>query len=119
MAAGPTIADFAGTWQMTSTLTGVAKPVSSTLKSSADGTTWTMSFEGRPNVAVQSSVVGDSLIGQTAEYESVIRKGVMVNVRTASVLHNGMLSGNMVAIYKTAKGDETVLGTVTGTRAPK
>ena len=119
MAAGPAIADFAGTWKMTSTLTGVAKPVASTLTGSADGSTWTMSFEGRPDVPVQSSVVGDSLIGQTAEYESVVRKGVMVTVRTASVMSNGMLSGNMVATYKTPKGEEKVNGTITGTRAPK
>lgn len=117
--AAPTIADFVGTWQMTSTLTGVEKPVSSTLTSSADGTTWTMSPDGRPDVAVQTSIIGDSLIGQSAEYESVLRKGVMVTVRTASVLSNGMLSGNMVATYKTPKGEEKVTGTVTATRVPK
>lgn len=119
MAATPTPADFAGTWQMVSTLTGVAKPVPSTLVGTADGSTWTMSLEGRPNVSVQSSIVGDSLVGQSAEYESVLRKGVMVTVRTATVLKDGMLMGNMVATYKTPKGEEVVTGTVTGTRAPK
>lgn len=118
MAAAPTLASFAGTWNMTSTLVGTEKPVTSTLVGSPDGATWTMSLEGRPNVAVQSSIVGDSLIGQTAEYESVLRKGVMVTVRTASVLKDGMLMGNMVATYKTPKGEEVVTGTTSGTRAP-
>ncbi len=119
MAAPPTLADFAGTWQMVSTLTGAEKPVSSVMTGSADGSTWTMKLEGRPDVPVQASIVGDSLVGQSAEYESVLRKGVKVTVRTASVLKDGMLMGNMVATYKTPKGEEVVTGTVTGTRAPK
>ena len=119
MAATPTLADFAGTWQMVSTLTGAAKPVSSITTGSADGSTWTTKPEGRPDVNVQASIVGDSLVTQTAEFESVLRKGVMVTVRTASVLKDGMLMGNMVATYKTPKGEEAVAGTVTGTRAPK
>ncbi len=119
MAATPTLADFAGTWQMVSTLTGAEKPVTSMMTGSADGSTWTTKPEGRPDVPVQASIVGDSLVGQSAEFESVLRKGVMVTVRTASVLKDGMLMGNMVATYKTAKGEEAVTGTVTGTRAPK
>ncbi len=117
-AAAPTLANFAGTWQLTSTLVGVEKPVTSTLTGSADGATWSISLEGRPNVAVTASIVGDSLVSQTAEYESVLRKGVMVSVRTASVLSNGMLMGHMVATYKSSKGDEVVSGTVSGTKAP-
>jgi hypothetical protein len=118
MAAGPKITDFAGTWQMQSTLAGTPKPVPSTLVGSADGATWTVSLEGRPNIAVTASMVGDSLISQTAEYESVLRKGVMVSVRTASVLKDGAITGNVVATYKTPKGEEKVMGTVTGTKAP-
>ena len=118
MAAAPKLSDFAGTWNMTSTLAGVEKPVTSTLMGSADGATWTITLEGRPNVPVTASIVGDSLISQTAEYESILRKGVMVTVRTASVLSNGMLMGNMVATYKTPKGEEVVVGTTSATKAP-
>jgi hypothetical protein len=42
----------------------------------------------------------------------------MVTTRTASVLANGAMAGNMVATYKTPKGEEVVVGTVTGTKAP-
>ena len=117
-AAAPTLADFAGTWNMMSTVAGTEKPVPSTMMISADGSASTMSLEGRPPIAVSPSMVGDSLIGQTAEYESVLRAGVMVTVRTASVLKDGMLVGNMVATYKTPAGEEKVTGTTTGTRAP-
>ena len=117
--AAKTPASFAGTWETIATLDGVAKPVPSTLVGSADGNTWTISLEGRPNIAATVSISGDSLIAQTAEYESVLRKGVMVVTRTASVMSDpNMMMGNMVATYKTPKGEEVVKGTVMSTRKP-
>jgi hypothetical protein len=112
----PTLADFAGTWQNSATLTGVEAPVLSTMTGTEAGTDWTMTLEGRDPVPLQVSIVGDSLITQTGEYESVVRPGVMVSVRTASALHDGMLMGNMVATYKTAAGEEQVTGTIQGSR---
>ncbi len=116
--AGPTLADFAGTWEAMATLEGTENPVPTTLKGSADASDWTMTLEGRPNIPVQVSIVGDSLIAETAEYESVLRAGVMVSVRTANVLSNGMLVGSLVATYKTADGEEIVTGTMRGSRVP-
>lgn len=112
---GPTLADFAGTWNVASVLEGSPDTVKSTMTGSADGT-WSMSLEGRPNVPVTASIVGDSLVGQSAEYESVLRPGVMVTVRTASVLKDGMLMGVLVATYKTPTGEQVVNGTMTGTK---
>ena len=114
----PTLADFAGTWQNSATLTGVEAPVLSTMTGTEAGTDWTMTLEGRPPIPMQVSIVGDSLVTQTGEYESILRPGVMVTVRTAGVLHDGMLMGNMVATYKTAAGEEQVAGTIQGTRVP-
>lgn len=114
--AAKTVADFAGTWAVSSTLDGTPTPVPSTMTSTADGASWTMSLEGRPNVALTVSVVGDSLIGQSAEYESILRKGVMVSVRTASTMNGNTLTGNMTATYKSATGAEIVKGTLTATK---
>jgi len=116
MPAAPTLADFAGTWNNSAVLTGVADPVPSTMTGTAEGV-WTMSLEGRDMIPMTVSVVGDSLIAETAEYESILRPGVMVTVRTASVLHDGMMMGNMIATYKMDGVTETVNGTITGTRA--
>lgn len=113
----PTLADFAGTWNVASVLEGTPDTVKSTLTGAADGT-WSMTLEGRPNVAVTASISGDSLITQTAEYESILRKGVMVTVRTAGVMSGGMLTGNLIATYKTPTGEQVVNGTFTGTKAP-
>lgn len=116
--AAPTLADFAGTWTVKSVLEGTPDTVTSTLSGTADAASWTMSLEGRPNVPMTVSIVGDSLVSQSAEYESILRKGVMVTVRTASVLSNGGLIGNLVATYKTPTGEQVVKGTTTGTKAP-
>jgi hypothetical protein len=113
---GMTMADFAGTWQNTARLEGVDEPVTSTMSGSASGDDWTMSLEGRDPIPLQISIVGDSLIGQSAEYESILRPGVMVSVRTASVLHGGMLVGNMVATYRTPEGEQRVSGSIEGRR---
>lgn len=116
--AAPTMADFAGTWNVASVLEGTPDTVKSTLTGTADSPNWTMSLEGRPNIAVAMSMVGDSLVGQSAEYESILRKGVMVTVRTASVMMDGMLHGSLTATYKTPQGEQVVKGTMTGTKAP-
>lgn len=114
--AGLTLTDVAGTWQNVAMLNGVENPVSSTMTGTASGSNWTMTLEGRPNIPMQVSIVGDSLIAITDEYESVLRDGVMVTVRTASVLQNGELVGNLVATYRTEDGTEEVTGTMRGTR---
>lgn len=114
--AAPTLADFAGTWNLSSVLEGTPDTVRSTLTGTADAGSWTMTLEGRPNIPVTISIVGDSLVGQSAEYESILRPGVMVTVRTASVMSDGMLHGNLVATYKTPTGEQVVRGTITGTR---
>lgn len=116
MPAAPTLADFAGTWNTSATLTGVADPVPSTMVGTADGV-WTMTLEGRESIPLTVSMVGDSLVSESAEYESVLRPGVMVTVRTAAVMHDGMMMGNMIATYKMDGVTETVTGTITGTRA--
>ena len=63
------------------------------------------------------SVAGDSLIAMSAEYESLIRKGVKVVTRLAIHRAGDDMHGNVVATYKTAKGDEVVNGTLTAKKA--
>jgi hypothetical protein len=110
------IADFAGTWQTEAVLEGVDEPVQSTMSGSASGDDWTMSLEGRPAIPIRVSMQGDSLVGESEEYESILRPGVMVTVRTASVLQGDMLMGNLVSTYRTPEGEERVAGTLHGTR---
>ena len=118
MSAAKKSADYAGTWQITSTLVGAAKPVAGTLVGTPDGK-FTLSLDGRPNIAQTTSMSGDSLVNVSAEYESVLRKGVMVVTRTATMMNGDTMNGTIEATYKTPKGEEKVQGTVTGTRTAK
>jgi len=113
----PTVADFAGTWNSETTIAGATAPVKTTLVINADGT-GTMNAEGRPPVALTLSMSGDSLIAQSGEYESLVRKGTKVSIRTANVKNGNTLSGTVLATYKLAKGDTTATGTMTATKAP-
>lgn len=113
----PTYADFAGTWDAVSTLAGVADPVKSRLASTPQGGGWTISFEGREAVPMRVSLVGDSLVLISEPYESVLRPKVMVQIRTASVLAEGAITGKIIATYDTPDGQDVVMGTINATRA--
>ena len=116
-AATPTVADFAGTWNGEAVIEGTPNPVKSVVTLGADGS-GSMTLDGRPAIPLTVSMSGDSLIAESAEYESVLRPGVMVTTRTAQVLVDGMMKGNMVAIYKTPNGPTEVKGTWSSTKAP-
>lgn len=111
------IADFAGTWNTTTTLPGF-DPVQSQLIANADGT-GSLILTGRDPIPTTLSIMGDSLISVSAEYESVLRPGVMVTTRTAAVRNGDTLNGVLTATYRTASGEEVVTGTLQSTRAPQ
>lgn len=114
--AGPSPADFAGTWTISNMLEGTPDPVISTMVVSEDGNDWTMSLPGRDDLTISVEMVGDSVVITTEPYESILQEGVMVTVRTANVLRDGMMYGNLVATYQTPDGERVVLGTSEGTR---
>jgi hypothetical protein len=114
-AAGPMVADFAGNWQTMAMLEGTPDPVPSTLAGSADGSEWTMTLEGRDPVPLTASIVGDSLVLVSDPYESVLREGVMVTIRTAGVMQDGRMMGTLVATYQTPEGEQVVSGTFEST----
>jgi len=118
-AAAPAVslADFAGTWNTTTTLPGF-DPVQSQLIANADGT-GSLILTGRDPIPTTLSIMGDSLISVSAEYESILRPGVMVTTRTAAVRNGDTLNGVLTATYRTASGEEVVQGTLQSTRAPQ
>ena len=112
-----TIADFAGNYQVTAILGKDTVP--STMMVTADGVGSTLSLTGRPNIALMLSMSGDSLVAQSAEYESVLRKGTMVSNRTAvAKAADGSLAGTVSATYKVRGGDQVVNGTIRATKMP-
>ena len=114
----PPYATYAGNWSTSAMITGTKDPVPTTMMITADGMGSTMSLKDRPNVPITVSMSGDSLVVTSAEYESVLRKGVMVSTRVASVMEGDMMKGNVEATYTTPKGPEVVKGTSESKRAP-
>ena len=114
--AAPTAADFAGTWNMFAMVDGTPDPVPTVLVGSADGMTWTLNLNDREPVPSRASMSGDSLIIETDPYESVIREGVTVQVRTAAVMQGDRLVGKLLATYTTEDGEELVNGTLEGSK---
>lgn len=116
MEAAPTMADFAGTWELTATLEGADAPVPVRIEGTADGA-WTMYLQDREPMAAEAMMMGDSLVMQIAPYESVLRDGVMVSTRSAVVVDGDRMTGNLVATYQTPEGEEVVSGTMEGARS--
>lgn len=114
----PTFADFAGTWDAVNTLQGTADPVLSRITSTPAGGGWAMKLESRDLVPMRASIIGDSLILLSEPYQSVLRKNVVVQVRTAAVLKDGVMEGHLVATYNAPGGQELVTGTLRATRVP-
>ena len=97
----------AGTWDMKTMATGSDSVlVSYTMTATANTSGWTLNFPKRKPVPLTITVSGDSIMGTSAPYESVLRKGV--TVRTTSVYHlvNGQLKGAATAYY--SKGPDSV-----------
>jgi hypothetical protein len=114
----PSFADFGGHWMVVNNLEGLADSVPSELRGNPDGTGWYMSLEGRDSIGMRASIQGDSLVLLSEKYESILRENVIVQVRTASVLSDGTLSGRLVATYDYPDSQQVVVGTLRGTRAP-
>jgi len=114
----PTYADFGGTWDAVNTLEGTADPVVSRLSSTAAGGGWTMKLERRDPVPMRASLSGDSLVLLSEPYSSVLRQNVVVQLRAAAVLKDGMMEGRLVATYSAPSGQELVTGTLHATRVP-
>ena len=116
-APAPTVASFAGTWNTATVLEGTSDTVKATVNLAADGGC-TLVLPDRPNIPCTTSMSGDSIVMQTGEFQSILRKGVMTSLRTAGVMTGGMLAGNQVTTYRMPNGEEKVNATFTGTRAP-
>jgi hypothetical protein len=112
----PTFADFAGTWDALNTLEGTADPVPSRITSTPAGGGWAMKLESRELVPMRASMSGDSLVLLSEPYSSVLRKNVVVQVRTAAVLKDGVMEGRLVATYNAPGGQELVTGTMRATK---
>jgi predicted lipoprotein len=113
-----TAADLAGTWEL-KTMPMDKDSVVATSELTATGTMdgWTMKMAGNPQpVPVKVvAIAGDSVVLETGQYNSMLRKGQKVSIHSISHLQSGQLTG--VVHAKWANGDTVTLRT-TGTKKP-
>ena len=113
-----TAADLTGTWDMKTMLMD-RDSVVATSELIATGTTdgWTMKVPQQTKAVPIASVAiaGDSVVTQTGEFNSALRKGQKVTSHTISHLKNGQLTGVTHARY--SNGD-TVTFRVLGIKRP-
>jgi hypothetical protein len=117
-AATISLADFAGTWTV-STMPEASDSVLVTYELAATATTdgWTLTFPGRDPIPVTVALVdGDSVVTDMGPFESALRPGVMVTTRAVSRPQGDMLSGTFVAHYATDTPDSVLRGRLHGTR---
>jgi hypothetical protein len=77
---------------------------------------WRLTLPGRDPMPMQVWIEGDSLVAVSPKYESVLRKGVLVQLRSTGVLKDGKLVGNLLATYDSAGGQALARGTFTAER---
>jgi hypothetical protein len=125
VAAAPAIslADVAGRWDVTSTPESGTDTSATryTLNATPDMTGWTITFANRPQQPVEVRVIsveGDSIVTETAPFESVRRKGVQVTARNVFRMQGGRLTGTTRARYQTSGADTVLMLRTDGTRAP-
>lgn len=113
------LADVAGSWDMVGRMATGSEPTSITYTLTATDSEegWTLHLPEREPIAITILAVdADSIVGETAQFESILREGVMVTTRTVLRLRNGTLAGTMVATYDTDPV-ETLPGRFRGRRA--
>ena len=116
------LADLAGTWNVTATPeSGTDTAVTRyTLTATADTTGWTITFPKRPQpvpvrvVAVQ----GDSVVTEAGPFQSVRRRNVQVSTRNVLRREGDRLVGSTRARYQTTGSDTVLVLRTEATRAP-
>ena len=92
-------------------------PTNVVLTATADTTGWTM-LMGTQTVPLRVRISGDSVMTESAEYESSRRRGVKVTTRGAMRLVGDSLVGTTIARYAVAGPDSILRLRTVGKRAP-
>jgi hypothetical protein len=115
---GISIADLAGTWNMTTTSTDPGDTLVNQYQIVIDEASWTMNFPDRDPVSATAVVDGDNIITDSEPFESVRMPGTMVTTHTVFHLEGDRLVGDVTATWQTAAGDSVAQLRTEGTRAP-
>ena len=112
------LADFAGTWSVRSSLRNdPSKGVSYDLTATADTSGWSITFPNREPIPLRVvAVEGDSIVTEAGPFESQMRKGVQAHSRVVTRLQGDKVVGTVDVRYETSGPDSTAQLDLEGTR---
>ena len=118
----PTISlsQLAGKWNLRAVPESGADttPTLVVLNATADTTGWTMTLPNQPPVPLRVRISGDTLMTESAEYESARRKGVKVTTRSMMWMQGDSMVGTTIGRYSVAGPDSVLRLRTVGKRAP-
>lgn len=115
---GISLADLAGTWNMTTTSTDPSDTVTNEYQVVVDDAGWTLHFPDRDPVPATAVIEGETIVTDAGPFESVRMPGTMVTTHTVFRMEGDRLVGDVTATWQTAAGDSVGQLRTEGTRAP-
>jgi len=107
--ANPTVADFAGSWDLVVAFPATGDTVRAQLSGSATADDWVMRNPGDQVVRMSTvSLKGDSLILVSDKFTAVVVPNAVAQVRTATVRRGDVLEGNLIATFDRADGGQEI-----------
>lgn len=107
--ANPTVADFAGSWDLVVAFPETADTVRAELSGTAAANDWVMVNPGEMRVAMSTvSLKGDSLILVSDKFSAVVMQNATAQVRTAMVRRGDALEGILIATFDRPDGSQEV-----------
>jgi len=115
--AGPSLASFAGVWNVNVTPEGRDTVVTTYILNTTDTTAWAFAFPNRPPIQLRvTGRSGDSLMTEAGPFESSLRAGQQVSVTNVNWLQDGKFMSRTTARYPTGGADSVVALMAVGTR---
>jgi hypothetical protein len=87
-----------------------------TLTATADTAGWVMTLPNRKPMTLKVTVSGDSIMTESPEYESVLRKGTKVHTNSVFHMSGDAMTGTTAAHYTIKGADSVVMLRSTGTK---
>lgn len=114
------LADVAGKWNVRSVpATGDTNATTYTVNAKATTSGWTMTFPGRPAMAIKVTTDADSVMIDAGPFSSVRRKGVQVTTHSVTRFTGDTMTGVTTAHYTVKTADSVLTLNTTGTREKK
>lgn len=115
--AGPSLASFAGVWNVNVMPEGRDTVVTTYVLNTTDTTAWAFAFPNRPTIQMRvTGRSGDSLMMEAGPFESSLRPGTQVSTNSVAWMEDGKLMARTIARYPTTGADSVAALMAVGTR---